>query len=61
MQVEIIIIRPNHAPVGETLTGNYKQMAAPMHRLFWRQVIEEAVAEALGPASGGEIAWHQPS
>lgn len=34
--------------VSDTLTGDYKQMAVRMHRLFWRQVIEEALVEALG-------------
>ena len=48
MQLEIIITRPGGAAVSETLTGNYKQMAARVHRLFWRQIIEEALAETLG-------------
>ena len=48
VQVEVIITRRNGPPVSDTLTGNYKQMAARMRRLFWRQVIAEAFFEALG-------------
>lgn len=48
MQVEVIISRPNGPSVSDTLTGDCKQMAARMRRLFWRQVIEEALVETLG-------------
>lgn len=48
MQIEVIITRPNGPPVSETLTGDYKQMAVRMHHLFSRQVIAEALVEALG-------------
>ena len=48
MQVEVIITCPNGPPVSDTLTGSYKQMAARMRRLFWRQVIAEALGESMG-------------
>lgn len=48
MELEVTITRTNGPSLRDTLTGNYKQMAARMRRLFLRQVIAEALVETLG-------------
>lgn len=48
MQLEVTITRANGPPASATITGNYKQLSAQMQRLFYRQVIAEALVEALG-------------